>query len=644
MRLRVFAGKSVARVPLGAEGLTVLYRSSTLVVQGSPDVKAVASGDGPRVFLAGDIVGFRAPSGEMRGLDPGLAEVSSLVRQDSLDRCRDALEGRYVLVILDGDDSCKICADRFGQVDLYYQETDGQTVFATDLGLLPISNGRVEYDQTALAHALCVYGYRPAKQHTLYRGVRRLGIDQWVQIADGRVEIKESPFCPVTAGAYGERELHEYADILLDAVRMRGSRYGNVVYLSSGWDSTSLLACLVKLWGARKVRAVIGRMQYAERSGVINQFELDRAKAMADYFGVRMDIVEFDYRRQVPDLLERLRPLLRAHQIASMTALSHGILADFVAKTTGGDEAVFAGEISDGAHNLGFSQFSTIFHPVLEFREYSDKMGSYLYGPTFLGLFRSGKFASDPIYGLLRGRVGNAIFDEPGEDDLSRRKQLLASFFLRSNRIPLWSLRNSKMVTDVGREVYSAEMETTYLSRAAEDLTPETLYSWYLHLYNSFHWQGSTVGTMALTAQEKSLRMALPFWDSRLQEFLSAMPESWGRGLDLNPTKYPLKWALKNRIDYPMHLQVGPHSYLYDVDPSFSHGAECLYGSAFAPYFKECLKKRAYRSVLSADIFDLDYIDAIIDRYLGGVEVRGVEMNDLLTMCLVSMVGWYGAE
>jgi hypothetical protein len=139
------------------------------------------------------------------------------------------------------------------------------------------------------------------------------------------------------------------------------------------------------------------------------------------------------------------------------------------------------------------------------------------------------------------------------------------------------------------------------------------------------------------------LRAELPFWDGRLQQFLSAMPESWGRGLDLNPTKYPLKWMLKNRIRFPMHLQVGPHSYLYDVDPTFSHGAEILYGSAFAPYYKQLLARGTYRDVLSADIFDIAYLDGIVKRYLDGVEVRGAEMNDVLSLCLLSASGWYGA-
>ena len=206
--------------------------------------------------------------------------------------------------------------------------------------------------------------------------------------------------------------------------------------------------------------------------------------------------------------------------------------------------------------------------------------------------------------------------------------------------MPLWSLRNAAVLTEAGREAYAAEMERTYLARAAAEVTPETLYAWYLRLYNSFHWQGSTVSTIYATADAHGLRVELPFWDSRLHEFLSAMPESFGRGLDFNPTKYPLKWTLQHRVDYPMHLQTGPHSYLYDVDPSFSHSAELVYGSAFAAFFRAVLARRAYRDVLAPALFDFGYIDGVVDRYLSGTEVRGAELTDLLTLATMSAVGW----
>ena len=64
------------------------------------------------------------------------------------------------------------------------------------------------------------------------------------------------------------------------------------------------------------------------------------------------------------------------------------------------------------------------------------------------------------------------------------------------------------------------------------------------------------------------------------------MQEDWGRGLEMKPTKFPLKWALENEIDYPIKFQKGPHSYLYDVDPSFNHISEILLVQKFQNFIK----------------------------------------------------------
>ena len=547
-------------------------------------------------------------------------------------------QGRYLrLVARDG--GIEVSGDPFGQVDLYYREGPDGASAATSLDLLPVAPQHA-MDQAALAHAFCVYGNRPPKRHTVYSGVRRLGVGDTLRLTSAGASVQEATFHPAETGDYTDADLERYADLLLEAVRARASENGNIVYLSSGWDSTSILGCLVHLFGPKKVHAIVGRMQYAERSGVINQFEIDRARAIADFYGVTLEVAEFDYRHDGPAQLEEVLPLFRSQQVASLVGLNHARLAK-AAQASGAGDTVFAGEISDGAHNLGFSQYVTIFHPVLDFREYSDKMASYLFGPTFLGLLRNGAHATDPVYTLLRGRSGDAVFDAPAGDARGRTRQLLASFFLRGGRIPLWSLQNSRFLTPEGREAYADEMQRAYLDPAVNRLTDPTLYAWYLRLYNSFHWQGSTVVTLPLTAEARGLRAALPFWDAEIQAFLSAMPEHWGRGLDFNRTKYPLKWMLQHRIRYPYHLQSGPHSYLYDVDHSFSHAAELLFGSSFAPLFRQQLAAKAYRARLSAEWFDLHYIDALADRYVAGETAGGSELSDLTSLCLLSMTGWY---
>jgi hypothetical protein len=610
--------------------------SSGTVVKASGKVRQFSLEDGSVAWIAGTIDAVRSRSGDWRALD---VTTAIPIDPQDLEGSSARLEGRFVVVVQKGDRTW-VGTDRHGRVDLYVA-ANGKAL-ATDLSLFenPAKEG---YDAIGWSHTLVAYGARPAKRHTLYAGIRRLGVGESIWIQEGTIRSVWTQFVPEQTRPLTNRSLNEYADRLLDAIRIRGSHNGNVVYLSSGWDSTSILACLVHIFGPKKVRAVIGRMRYAERSGVINQFEIDRARAVADYYGVPLDVAEFDYRTEGPAVLDAMRPMFRDHQLANATGLNHYILARHVAETTNGDETVFAGEISDGAHNLGFSQFVSIFHPTQEFREYADKMAGYLFGPTFLSQLHSGRMEEDAVYQIMRGRNDSLVLDPLATTKVGRTRQLFASLFLRGTRFPLTSLRNVRVLTAEGASKYSQAMEELYLNEAAERATPETLYAWYQQLYNSFHWQGSTVAPLAITGEAFGLRMALPFWDSRLQETLAAMPEQAGRGLDLNPTKYPLKWTLRNRVDYPFHLQVGPHSYLYDVDPSFSHSAELMYGSSFRERFTEALKARPHHDVLDPRSFSMEYIDAVIDRFLAGHEVRGAELGDLLNLAFTASVGWYGA-
>lgn len=305
---------------------------------------------------------------------------------------------------------------------------------------------------------------------------------------------------------------------------------------------------------------------------------------------------------------------------------------------------VFAGEISDGAHNFGFSQYATIFHPSFGFREYADKMAGYLFGPTFYQRLVGGDQDNDPIYALFKQRSPQTVYDAPasGKDGISL--QLLTSFFLRNGRIPMWSAANVGMITELGASRYTVAMQQEYLQDAVATFDESTLYAWYLYLYNSFHWQGSTVRTLSTFADDRGLTLDMPFWDSTVQDFLSEMPEEWGRGLDLNSTKYPLKAMLREDIDYLLHLQTGPHSYTYDVDHSFNHYEEIMAHSPFAADLKRALEGRPYHRLLSKEYFKLDYIDDIVDRYCGDANVSVAELTEIAPLAILCLIGWYGKK
>lgn len=560
------------------------------------------------------------------------------------------IEGDFVGCLIKKDEDVVIFSDNFNRKDVFYSLTKNGLSASTDLASV-IPEGKKSYDQAALANFLSIFAVYAPKKHTIYKDVRRLGVGERLIVSNDKIRIDKLPFSPLKVSEYGTRELEtreleDYANILEDAVRIRGSNNDNNdnwVYLSSGWDSTALLALLVKIYGSSRVKAVIGKMEYASRSGNINKFEIERAKKVAEYYSIDLEIVPWDYttKKSIKDL-EKIKNYLKDNHIYHLSAYNFYLLSDYISKN-GKKGSVFSGEISDGAHNLGFSQFTTILeHPVLEFREYSDKMASYLFGPTFFKSILNGTYSEDAVYKLLRSRLAGHVFEDSDHlNEYERKAKFISSFFIRSRRIPFYSLNNLQSLTDEGAKMYDSEMFNTYLKESADNIKPETVYSWILYLYNSFHWQGSTIKSINETARYNNLNIRMPFWDIRLQQFLSKMPENWGRGLELRPTKYPLKWMLEHKIDYPIHLQVGPHSYLYDINPNFAPIAEILYGSAFVPYLQNAIKDYPFENILDSQYFNIDYYRKLTDDYIAGVEVSGQCLSDLYGLIWLCWIGWY---
>lgn len=552
------------------------------------------------------------------------------------------LEGRFLLFLVTPN-ALYARSDQFGKIDIYYQQSQSGITLTSNLDLLPENPARDGFNQAGLVHMLTYYGYCPPKKETLYNSVKRLGINESLHIQNGRLKtIKQDVTLPNSQN-YAESKHDEYADIFLGQLKESASDLGNLVFLSSGWDSTSILAGLVHIVGKDKVSGLIGRMKYSERSGCCNQIEIDKAKRFAEYYDIKLEVVDFDLTKKDDDYFRCLRAKMRRHQLYAMTGITHDKLGIRASELTNKNETVFAGEISDGAHNLGFSQYATIFHPSHGFREYSDKMASYLFGPTFLSLLISGQYLDDPIYQLFKARYDNdTVFDDIESSPEDIKLQLLSSMFLRDARMPLWSLNNNRLLTPEGVDIYTESMQQSYLTEIASVMDVNNIYACYLYLYNSFHWQGSTVRSLQTMSDYYSLDTKLPFWNSKIQDFLAKMPETWGRGLDLKPTKYPLKKMLQLKLDYPYDYQEGAHSYTYDVDHTFNHAQEVYSQSILVEDFQDSVRDKPYHKILSKDYFDLDYIDALVDEYIKSPKSMSVEsIGELVPIIMLCYVGWY---
>ena len=577
----------------------------------------------------------------------GLEDFSSIncVDAEELLNLSDELEGRFILILITEKNQVFACSDKYGKLDIFYQQNKVGYTLASNLDLFIDEPQKDGFNQEALIHMLTYYGYCPPKKHTLYNSINRIDIGECICVDEKNFTIHSREFFPESTEEYSLSKHDEYSEIFLDHLRDVTPEVGAVVYFSSGWDSTSIVAGLVHLFGNDKVEGVIGRMLYSDRSGCCNQIEIDKAQRIAEYFGIKLSIIDFDLTQNNKDYFGLLSEKMRKHQLYAITGFTHDQLASKTKELANSDKIVFAGEISDGAHNLGFSQYATIFHPSYGFREYSDKMSSYLFGPTFLDQLLSGKYVNDFVFNTMKDRYGSDVFDKPSNSPTEVKLELLTSFFLRNARMPFWSISNEPLLTEQGRQSYTRTMQSDYLTELVDLMDGKNLYSIYLHLYNKFHWQGSTVRSLQTTADYYELNSNLPFWNYDIQKFLSKMPESWGRGLDLNPTKYPLKSMLKEKIDYPYDYQEGPHSYTYDTNHSFSHAQEIYCYSALVKEFQDSVVNRPYRQILSEKFFNLDYIDGLVDKYINSPQTMDVsDVTKLVPVIMLCYVGWYGKE
>ena len=116
--------------------------------------------------------------------------------------------------------------------------------------------------------------------------------------------------------------------------------------------------------------------------------------------------------------------------------------------------------------------------------------------------------------------------------------------------------------------------------------------------------------------------MVLPFWNPNLQDFLEKMPENWGRNLEVNKIKYPLKEAFKRYLDFPEFIEKGFHSYVYDENKYIDPIKEVLIEKKTAKYIKKILNKTHPLDYLSKSYYNHNYIYKLIKNFNTNNEIN----------------------
>lgn len=596
------------------------------------------------VYIFGDLFYHIKSSGGIKLLDSGSnGYLKKVFTDNTIPEIVASLEGQYLGALIDrAEGTAVLFTDRYARLDYFYTAKGAEFFLATDLDYI-FENVSPEYDQKMLSHLFSAYGWYTPKGATVYGNVKRLRVGEILTLSEKGIQSHHMKFKPLKVQEYADADLVVYEKILRDSVVSRANRSGKTwVSSSSGWDSSILLGLLVDEFGPKKVGMVTGSMKYSNDTKTINVFEMKKIKKIGQYYGLKPEVVDLDFKNhKAPEYWKKVIPYYRSKHMYSFVSFSFARLSDKLSQCAGDRQTIFNGETSDSFHNFGFSQFATFFHTKKSFTEYADKMNCYMYGPSFLKKALSGGHEKDKVFQVFRKMNGHVEF----ASGLSEKKDVLESylfpFFYGAPRIPFAKTYGNAALTPRAQEDIYHFPFREYMPEALS-LSEEDLYSWLIYMYHSFHSQGSTVSIHKHAMEYHGHHWRAPFNDYRMIDFLSRAPESWGRGLDFNNTKYPLKWVAKNRLRFPYELlNEGPHSYLYDVIEGFSLFAEITYRSGVTPFFRESLAGKPYRNILDGDVFDLAYLDRLSDGFLKGKEVRGADFNNLVSLITLCVTGWY---
>jgi asparagine synthase (glutamine-hydrolysing) len=210
--------------------------------------------DGTRVVVFnGEIFNFQAIREELAALGCTFetsSDTEVLLAAYSIwgERCLDKFIGFFAFAIHDRAQKLVFLArDRLGIKPLYYWQTAGRLVFASEVKALLASGlaGGTSVEPEAI-DSYVTLGYVPGPQ-TLFEGVRKLEPGHYAVWRDGSLEIRPywslqglKPF----TGSFEEAS-ERFRELLTDSVRLRLISDVPVgVFLSGGLDSASIVATI----------------------------------------------------------------------------------------------------------------------------------------------------------------------------------------------------------------------------------------------------------------------------------------------------------------------------------------------------------------------------------------------------------------
>ena len=526
---------------------------------------------------------------------------------------KECYDGRYCFIHIKNN-KVEVSLDQFSRLDVFYADDKNNFFISSNFNQIVKILENKSINQIAIGHSLNVIGIRPPKKDTFFNEISRIGVNEKLDVIRNKIFVKKEKFKSFSTENYNDDKIEEYFQLNQQYLNQLSAGRKKNIYMSSGFDSSFLTANQINLFGSSNVTGHTVVQKISKRSKIYNIFEIKRILKLKKHFGFKLKFTEVNLVKNFQKYSEQISKTSADRMMTNtLAAFMHNNLA-ISCKNQNFSNEVYAGEVSDGVHNFGFSQFfSLIDHESNGFREYSDKKLNYLYSPTFIKKIINKNYKSDFIFKEMVEKKYNQESRLESNNLKDVFYKLSDNLFNSNSRLPLNEEKNSLTKSNLRRKI-SNHLKKEYFSNVQIN-NPNQIYSAYIFLYNSFHWQASTICTMYNFADANNLKMYLPYWSPKLHNFLSRMPEEWGRGLEMKNIKYPLKESFRRYLKYPKILEEGSHSYMYDVKKFSDPILEIIINPVTKKYIIDIFKKYHPCEYLEDKFYDRDKIYSIINNY-----------------------------
>ncbi|MBT4838260.1 MAG: hypothetical protein HON94_13040, partial [Methylococcales bacterium] len=570
--MKVFANKD------GVKNIT--FKNSCFSIQSDQSTIVIKTKD-HSVVLEGEI--YRIDQKYCNELSPVevMRELKNLL-SISIEEFLAKIEGLYAIAInYNQENTIRIFRSQGVSYDIFYCK-DATSYLVSD-SYHDFETKR-ETNNNSLACVLAE-GYCPDR-HTQFKNIFRLASDEFLTLSGQG--LKKEKLALKIVKINEALSLDTFNTVFTDSLLSRRSKSSNWVEISGGWDSTTLLGALCH-HDSQDIHAITTSIKLVDGLH-FNKYEVEKAEKISSFYNVPLSTVDYDFSDSslIDNWYTNVSKMVE-HQMFETHMLWRPLMYNIINRDGVEGAACFNSSFSDSIFNFGNSQYVTIMQNSYVFREFMDKMVTYLYGPSFLKTISDQSYSSDYIFKMFNWHF-NAKKDDLFETDETNKynKYLLSFIYGKLGKaVPFSRPGIYQYMKKQSIEEFENFINEHYIEKLAHSLNSENIYFILLELYRHFYLQGGDQKSVLYGLDKSKIQPATPFLDNSLMNFVAQMPESWGRGVDSwSHTKYPLKNFAHTQIKFPHNILSDSkfHAYVHEDDEhkNVNINHELLYNSVFS--------------------------------------------------------------